>query len=139
MLDQFKNIKKTNWLLKILIIGFVTFASCNNSDEASPNSGNLLDGQWVRVDGNNPNANSMKVEISGNSATVLDPASTSLSVGDLKWKEITSVADNKYEHLELGSDGNYYDASITVVNNNTIEILVLASGPGNEQEWDRIP
>ena len=97
----------------------------------------FLEGNWIRIDGNNANADGMKVEVRDDYSVITDPSNTSLSLGDVKWKSITPSAKDLYEHQELGSDGNYYSATITIVDDDEIEINVAAGGAGNFQRWVR--
>ncbi len=137
-----KTTRRINWILRILFINLLLLASCEETDELLNNNTDLpdlntLNGEWLRVDGNNESANGMRVSVSNGTATILDPSATTLSEGDIKWKDITPSEENKFDHQELGSDGNYYDATITLINNDEIEINVAAAGAGNEQRWIR--
>jgi len=74
-------------------------------------------------------------EIVGNVGTLTTVTGGSLSVGDVKWDAITPTGIGTYDHQELGSDGNYYDASMTLVDENTLSVTVEAAGAGNSQTW----
>jgi hypothetical protein len=91
---------------------------------------------WVRVLSNNPSQDGMKVRANDGIGTVTDKAASSYNVGDVKWSAIEPVASNEYNYEELGSDGNYYPASM-VRDQDTIRINVANSGAGNEQKWVR--
>lgn len=95
-----------------------------------------LQGAWVRTDGNNEDAVGMIVEVDDDAGTVTDPASTSLSVDDVKWRDIT-VDGAGFTHDELGSDGSYYEATMTLLESGELEIQVAAAGAGNFQVWER--
>lgn len=96
-----------------------------------------LDGEWVRVAGNNSGANGMTLTLKGNKAVITNPAQTRLKSGDIKWKDITFSPNGAITHQELGSDYNYYAASMKQVDANTLDISVLQFGAGNVQKWVR--
>ena len=117
-------------------------SGCELLEDSSMPKGDLpqlsfLEGEWLRVDGNNTSGNGMRVNVTNDYAVILDPAQTSLKSGDTKWKTIVPSAANLFEHQELGSDYNYYAASIKIINDDEIEINVVASGAGNFQRWVR--
>jgi len=136
-------ILKSGRLWKIIIFGFLLLTACEETEDVTPDNSDLpevslLNGEWLRIDGNNEPANGMRVSVSNGSATILDPSSTSFSSGDVKWKDVTPSGENLYEHQELGSDGNYYEATIELINEDEIEINVANSGAGNLQRWVRV-
>jgi hypothetical protein len=96
-----------------------------------------LQGEWIRFDSNNPDSIGMIIEVVDDEATVFDPADTSVSAGDIKWRGITPVGPTTFEHEELGSSGNYFPATIELLDDGTLEVLVEAAGAGNEQSWER--
>ncbi len=131
------------WILKIVMFNILLFTSCEVVDDLNPTNKDLPDisllaGEWLRVDGNSEVANGMKVNVSGTSSTILDPSATIFSNGDIKWKDISPSDKDLFEHQELGSDGNYYAATIKMINDNEIEINVVSSGNGNFQKWIRV-
>lgn len=95
-----------------------------------------LQGEWIRFDSNNPDAIGMTLQVTDDEATVLDPADTSVSAGDIKWRAITPIGPTTFEHEELGSSGDYFPATIGVLDNGNLEVLVEAAGAGNEQSWE---
>jgi hypothetical protein len=134
---------QTNWIVRIFLFNFLLLASCELSEDLIPDNTDLpevslLNGEWLLIDGNNESAIGMMVSASNGSATVLDPSSTSFSSGDVVWKDVTPSDENLYEHQELGSDGNYYEATIKLINEDEIEINVANSGAGNFQRWVRV-
>lgn len=94
-------------------------------------------GDWIRIGGNNARNEGMEVQVDGNTGTVTDPASSGFRSGDVKWDQITPRGNSAFEHLELGSDGNYYDGTITLLNDTTLAVSVASAGTGNEQTWAR--
>jgi hypothetical protein len=103
-----------------------------------------LSGKWVRVESNNSSNDCMQVVISGEEAILLDnprAALGGLEVGATLWQNIS--AENQTEagvfDLEvLGSDGNYYSATLTEVDDNTLELQIANTGSGNAQKWVRV-
>lgn len=96
-----------------------------------------LDGSWTRIGGNNNKANGMVVEIGNAKGVIVDAANTRLKKGDLKWKNITAKDSVSIAHQELGSDYNYYDASMKLVTRDTLKLRVGAMRSGNIQTWIR--
>ena len=127
----------------ILGLSFFMLISCEketcnfDNEDSTLASLDFLVGKWTRTESNNPVADGMIINVSGNSATVLHPSGASLSVGDIKWKSITPETESSFTHEELGSDGLYYPATIDIVNDTTISIVVGSSGAGNTQNWIR--
>lgn len=142
------NIEKHPWpfhiLSKAILIIILSLASCDLVEDALPDDDptlpniTLLNGEWLMIDGNNDNAIGMKISVSNGSSTVLDPAATSFNAGVTNWKSINPIDKDLFEHQELGSDGNYYSATIKLINDDEIEINVEASGSGNFQKWIRV-
>ncbi|MEL7531193.1 MAG: hypothetical protein AAFN10_07805, partial [Bacteroidota bacterium] len=117
----------------LFIAGCESFGGIGNSADVSK-----LEGDWIRVESNNPASDFMKIRMSGTSGTITDKAGSGFAVGDAKWDMITA-GDEKdvFPYQELGSDYNYYDAVITLVNDDEISISVGSSGAGNAQKWIR--
>lgn len=96
-----------------------------------------IDGDWIRISSSNPSSDLMKVEVTGDAGTITDPADSGFRIGDVKWLDITPSGPHTFSYLELGSDGGRYDATITLVNDDELEIVVGHSGAGNTQSWVR--
>ncbi|MEM7655663.1 MAG: hypothetical protein AAF399_06000 [Bacteroidota bacterium] len=96
-----------------------------------------LAGDWIRVESNNPTSDFIQIEVIGSTGTITDPASSGFSAGDAKWASITPATSNTYDYQELGSDYNYYNATITLVNDDELRLTVESSGAGNSQKWIR--
>lgn len=94
-----------------------------------------LKGTWIRVESNNPANDYMKITVNGNTGTITDRANSGFKDGDIKWQQILPSTANTYSYEELGSDYNYYSATITVVSDTELSISVGNSGAGNSQKW----
>ena len=90
--------------------------------------------EWIRIASNNPSVDGMTVEIEETTGTVTYSPTISISAGDVKWLDITATGENTFTHQELGSDGNYYSAGMTL-ENDTLYISIDAAGAGNQQKW----
>lgn len=127
------------FILSIAIIG------CTNSDDDTgggdqPDPQYNLDaiqGNWFRVGGNNPNNNGMKINVTNNQGKITESSNSNYPLNSIKWKDIEATAENEYEHLELGSDGLYYDAIMQLGQDDTLRIYVGIVAPGSEQKWVR--
>ncbi|MEL6134329.1 MAG: hypothetical protein AAFR59_13280, partial [Bacteroidota bacterium] len=96
-----------------------------------------LQDTWVRVLSNNPGSDNMRVDVSDTEGRVTDPANSGFRVNDVKWQGIEVEGENSFMYQELGSDGNYYSASMTLGSDDTLRISVGSSGAGNAQRWIR--
>ena len=122
----------------VLLITLVTFSACKITDGPDDLiSLAKLNGTWIRVESNNPSSDFMKIEAAGGTGIIIDKAGSGFSDGDIKWQGITPVDLTSFAYQELGSDYNYYDATITMVNDNELRINVGNSGAGNSQKWLR--
>ncbi|WP_452229110.1 hypothetical protein [Lacinutrix sp. MEBiC02404] len=140
-----KLLKKNNLSLLLLTILTMVSVSCsidsieNNDDDPQQQSTSLdaLQGNWVRVGGNNPTNNGLKVNVQNNIGKVTDPQQSGFLAGDVKWKDMFGLGSGEYTHQELGSDYNYYPATIKYGVDDTLRIDVNHSGAGNIQKWVR--
>lgn len=111
-------------------------------------SADLLLGDWVRVGGNNPRNNGMRIRVVGDSEgvrailTAMPPTgSTALRVGELIWTDFDGWGTLSVR----GSDGAYYSASFTITEGaetvrdiaSRLEIDIDHNGRGNDQTWER--
>lgn len=135
-------------LATLLVVLGLTFKSCSPEsvietidviEEAIEEEAKLdnLNGEWIRIESNNPSSDGMIIEMSGTSGTIIDKRGSNFSVGDLKWKNIKAIDQENFEHEELGSDYNYYQASMLLQSDDTLRISVASSGSGNVQKWVR--
>ncbi len=127
-------------LPQLLVIGLLlALWGCNSLDPMEPDgplaSLDDLQGEWVRTGSNNPSADGIEVRVAGAQGTITDPAATSFSVGEVKWQDLTPATETAFDYQELGSDGSYYDATLTIVDDSTLSIQVAATGAGNTQTW----
>ncbi|RMG54973.1 MAG: hypothetical protein D6722_28405, partial [Bacteroidetes bacterium] len=122
-------------LFLLLGLSVLLVTSCKIEDPTGEAKLSDLSGTWVRIQSNNPSSDFMVVEVTGDRGVVTNPSGSGYSVGDVKWQNLTPSGDNTFDYGELGSDGNYYDAVLTLLNDSTIDIDVANSGAGNTQRW----
>src|SRR5690554_4559559 len=114
--------------------------SCSSDDGTMVNPDNNLNelqGKWYRSYSNNPTSDGMEVTVAGNQGKITNSAGSNYSLNSVKWKDIKATAAKKYQHSELGSDQNYYDAFMELGVDDTLRISVGHSGAGNIQKWVR--
>ncbi len=131
-------------LILTILLSFCLLPSCDlfgdeeEDDPAPALTVAFMAGDWLRTGGNNTTNNGMEINVTDDTGTVTDPAGSSLSTGDIKWRNIKVLDESTFEHEELGSDGDYYEATIKVISDDEIEISVAAAGAGNYQVWTRL-
>lgn len=95
-----------------------------------------LPGNWVRVAGNNPRNNGMRVHFEGGEAVVtsMPEGGGRFVTGQVLWTEVQPNGD-----LEVrGSTGSYYPSTLTFQGPDRLHIDVdRAASPGNDQTWER--
>ncbi|MEM6800874.1 MAG: hypothetical protein AAF696_05690 [Bacteroidota bacterium] len=123
-----------NKLFALICLFSMLFFSCEEDILNPHDCGEDIQGTWVRVMSNNPANDGMEVDVSGNSGTVT-VGRPSFPVGSIKWQSISGDGPT-FTHEELGSDGNYYQASMEIIGD-TNYISVSSSGAGNAQKWVR--
>lgn len=96
-----------------------------------------LQGKWYRAYSNNPDSDGMEVTVTGDQGKVTNAAGSGFSLNSVKWKDIIATDIKKYQHSELGSDGNYYEGFMELGQDDTLRISVGHSGAGNMQKWVR--
>ncbi|MBB6681292.1 hypothetical protein H4O20_07535 [Aequorivita sp. 609] len=130
--------KNSMKIICLLFLSLLVSCSSDNEDTAPPQyTLDNIQGDWYRVGGNNPEYNGMLVNVVDNTGTVVNPASSTFNTGDIKWKTIVAKQNNTYDYKELGSDNNYYDATMKLGVDDTLRISVGNSGSGNVQKWVR--
>lgn len=130
--------KTTIKLISLLFLSL--FLGCSSDDgDSAPQQYSLDDiqGNWYRVGGNNPEYNGMLINVADNTGTVAIPAGSAFNIGDIKWKDISGQENKTYTYKELGSDSNYYDATMKLGIDDTLRVFVGNAGIGNEQKWVR--
>lgn len=122
-----------------LAVLILVFSGCEPEcdDPAAAASLATLQGNWIRIESNNPIADFVKVTVVDDEATITDKATSNFAVGDIKWRLIKPSTHDEFTYEELGSDGNYYAATLTLVTNDEVTIMVSNSGAGNSQKWVR--
>lgn len=91
---------------------------------------------WIRVGGNNPRYDGMRIRIEGGRATLTAmPSSgpTSFRVGQVLWRGVAGPGPVEVR----GSDGAYYAARLAADGPDRLNIDVEHNGAGNDQTWDR--
>ncbi|MEO0897641.1 MAG: hypothetical protein AAFY71_14650 [Bacteroidota bacterium] len=91
-------------------------------------------GVWYRVKSNNPANDGMQLTVVGDQGTITDFPRGGFNVGDVKWRDLLTTGDNSFDYFELGSDGQYYEASMRIDGDTTF-ITIVSSGAGNIQKW----
>lgn len=135
-----KTILKLTWLF---LLAFAVVGCTSDEDSGGPEEENpeynldALQGKWYRAYSNNPNADGMEVTVTDNQGTVTKPVGSNFPLNSNKWKDILAVAQNEFEHGELGSDGMYYSGFMKLGVDDTLRINVGHSGAGNTQNWVR--
>ncbi|MEM6264869.1 MAG: hypothetical protein AAGI38_20320 [Bacteroidota bacterium] len=136
-LFQFKTLALLAAMMMLIVAG------CNvDSDdepEPDPSGGDLsqVQGTWVRVESNNPQNDGLEVTVTNDRGVVTAEPRNTFVIGSVKWNDITFATTNTYTYQELGSDGNYYEASMSVLSDSVLNLSVVSSGAGNIQKWIR--
>ncbi len=124
------------FFLAAAIVGCTSDDDSGAGDEPQFNLDDLQ-GKWYRAYSNNPSADGMEVTVTNDQGKVTNPANSSFTLNSVKWKDIIATAQNEFEHKELGTDGNYYEASMELGQDDTLRIYVGHSSVGNAQKWVR--
>lgn len=99
-----------------------------------------INGNWTRLESNNPSLDGMRIKLLDEEANVsfLPASAASYTVGDVLWSKINVIPGGDQFALEvLGSDGLYYEATLTRITDSRMELSINASGSGNTQVWER--
>lgn len=94
-------------------------------------------GNWVRVESNNPRNNGMRIRVEGDRATItaMPPRGSSrLRVGQVVWVDISDDGS-----LDVrGSDGALHPSRLTMEGSNRLQLDIdMENSPGNDQTWER--
>lgn len=110
--------------------------ACSSFFNGGPGQNTLdsIDGEWVRVASNNPANDGMVVTVTGSTGTVTENPRSSFAIGAVKWRNVTPNDASGFNYEELGSDANYYDATMEL-DGDTIFIDVFSTGAGNIQKY----
>lgn len=105
-----------------------------------------IQGNWVRVESNNPSNDGMRIRVEGDRATItaMPPRGSSrFHVGQVVWQDL-STFDSGSGSLEVrGSDGAYYLSEMTIteitgVRGQATRLAIdvdKENSPGNDQTW----
>lgn len=141
IMKTFKKYIKTMLLFTVLITVSVSCSSDSLEPDNNPPQQTYplddLQGNWIRIGGNNPTNNGMKINVNNDAGTITDAQQSNFMIGDIKWKDIVGQGSGNYTHQELGSDYNYYPAAISLGVDDTLRVDVNNSGAGNIQKWVR--
>lgn len=130
----------------ILLMLLFTFLSCElvedetieESQQEEEYNLEELQGNWIRVGGNNPINNGMTIEVLENQGTIINPVESGFEKNDIKWLDIRAISEMNFEYKELGSDSNYYPSLLFFQEDDTLRVDVNHSGAGNYQKWIRL-
>lgn len=140
--------KIINFLLILSLISILL--SCNQKD-------NLV-GKWLRygdefsgieIEIKDENG-SFKAEITNIKLDIIEPIP--FVIGDIKWKGIKKISENKYEYEDLKKniipytdpiryEGNYFPARLEIVSDSLINTRVFVKGDeryGTETHWKKV-
>ncbi|MGB3617385.1 MAG: hypothetical protein WBA12_04650 [Catalinimonas sp.] len=110
--------------------------SCKTKDEKASLSD--IAGDWVMTSGDNVDEIGMRLTVNGNTGTITNEANSPLlSTGDVRWLNVSPETDKTFTYEELAFDGNYYDATLTIVNDSTLRVSVDDLTSGGNQTWMR--
>ena len=123
-----------------LMLVFIFCLACEDPTEENGEQASLEDiaGEWLRIESNNDPADGITINIENGQAVITDAANANFEVNDILWINIMPSGPESYSLEVLGSDGNYYEASITMVDRNEMSLSIAAAGAGNAQKWQRL-
>lgn len=133
--------------LSLLFLGLVFWLSFSHCTTERFNYDlDVLQGNWRRVDSNNPDADSMLLQVNGSSGVILyAPPGSNFSNQELKWTNINSIAFPKdFTLFDKSADSTRWvaDLYVTSFDGDSIMEFRLRStdhlaAPGGEQTWVR--
>lgn len=100
-----------------------------------------LHGTWLRTSSTNPHADSLQIEIAGDSAVIRAvPTGSDFVVGNLKWTSIVAIAQNgDFSLTDYSADGKTGKATIYMSSTSdtafTLYNGTYPSAPGSAQTW----
>lgn len=124
--------------------GLGLLAACSKKEPLYSLS--ILQGEWIRISGEKPEYDSMRVRVDIDYAVLLAIPSndtTYFQVGDIKWRDISprpvEDIDAHFRFYELSSTGDYLSGNITVVDDSTIQLTKGYWIDGDKQTWRKQP
>ncbi len=123
---------RTTRILSALLVGLVSA----NPLIAQVVSGHTLTGDWVRVVSNNNPNDRMRIAISGTGGVLTQvpgPARPHWKTGQTLWQGIQTNGSLQV----LGSDGNYYQATMTLNGPDELKLAIQLRTAGDDQTWRR--
>lgn len=136
-----KAIKKFSQLILFLTISSFISVSCSSDDsnDNTPDNASLqeIQGAWIRIGGNYPLRNGMKINVNQDYGTVIDAHNSDFLNGDIKWKDIAGQGSGNYSYRDLGIDNTFTSSSMNFNADDTLRISVQGAGTGNIQKWVR--
>jgi hypothetical protein len=112
--------------------------------KASPNyDKEVLEGDWIRISSSDARSDSMVVHVgTDNSAVVVfAPFSSNFFLQQLKWQNITPVAEfGDFQLLDMSADSNLWKAFIIMKSEMELEIInaEYPNAPGGGQQWIKL-
>ncbi len=97
-----------------------------------------LAGVWERRASTISSWNGLRVNVTGTEGTVTDKAGSLFENGDVKWNALQKSGTDTFAYKELGTDGNYYAATIKFISKHELEVRVDSDASGNTQIWTRV-
>lgn len=131
--------------LRTVLLGLllVSLPACDilDPEDDEPVGLQALDRLWTRTASSNSSNDGIKILVETNAAqTVVVPSTSTYAIEETLWRDIRHQGDNVFSLQVLGSDGNYYDATLELNENLTRASLEIdLGGAGSQQTWEAYP
>jgi hypothetical protein len=131
--------------LRTVLLGLVLVAlpACDilDPEDDEPVGLEALDRLWTRTASSNSRNDGIKILVETNAAeTVVVPATSTYSIQETLWRDIRHQGDNVFSLQVLGSDDNYYEATLELNDDLTRASLEIdLGGSGSQQTWEAYP
>lgn len=106
-------------------------------DNGCGNGIDIVCGAWERTASNNSNFDGMQLVGSGDIGLLIEPSGSPFAVGDAVWSGLRNSPPN-VELEVLGTDYNYYGATLAPSGLDSLVLDIAAAASGNEQTWTEI-